>query len=147
MEGIKAPRVVRNCPASWARMHGDAQVRFCTHCDQKVYNLSEMTKEEASAFMREQTGHVCVRYFQREDGTLLTSDCGRVERTRIRVKAATVTAITLLGLAAKFGTPASSPGMEEPVTGKIATPRPMMGDIAAPVSMGAMPAPKSGQKS
>ena len=99
-------------------MHGDARVRFCTHCDQKVYNLSEMSQEDASAFMAEQTGRVCVRYFQRADGTVLTSDCGRVERTKVRVKAAAVTAFTLLGLAAKFnGNAPSQPA--SPIVGEI----------------------------
>lgn len=104
-------------------MHGDERVRFCTHCDQKVYNLSNMTQEEASAFIEEQTGRVCVRYYQRADGTLLTSDCGRVERTRFRIKAATVSACTLLGIVAKL---TASSGPEAPMMGKIA--------------MGAMPA-------
>jgi hypothetical protein len=106
-------------------MHGDERVRFCTHCDQKVYNLSNMTREEASALMAEQTGHACVRYYQRVDGTLLTSDCGRVERTRFRIKAAMVSACTLLGIVAKLTS--ASPGPEMAMTGKIA-----MGTMAAP---------------
>lgn len=101
-------------------MHGDSQVRFCTHCDQKVYDISQLSREEASKFLAEATGRVCVRFYRRADGTIMTADCGRAERTQVRVRAAVVTAFTLLGLAAKFATP---PPIAEPeMMGKIASP-------------------------
>ena len=40
-----------------------------------VYNLSDMTEEEALKLVEEREGRLCVRFYQREDGTVLTSDC------------------------------------------------------------------------
>ena len=67
--------VASPCPASWDEMSGDAQVRYCRHCRLNVYNLSEMSREEAEAFIRQREGRTCVRFFRREDGTVLTKDC------------------------------------------------------------------------
>ena len=94
--------MAKNCPASWARMQGDDRVRHCTHCDRKVYNLSEMPEAEASAFMRESEGRECIRFYKRADGTVMTRDCGVAERTVIRAKALAVGALTLFGF---VGTP------------------------------------------
>ena len=63
------------CPASWDEMEGDERVRSCGECDQNVYNFSEMTEDEALALLREREGRVCVRVYQRDDGTSLTKDC------------------------------------------------------------------------
>ena len=58
-------------------MDGDERVRHCSVCRLNVYNLSEMSGEEAETFLRQQLGRVCVRYFQRIDGTVMTKDCPR----------------------------------------------------------------------
>ena len=63
------------CPASWDDMEGDDRVRFCPECELNVYNLSAMTEEQALALVQEREGRLCVRLYQREDGTVLTSDC------------------------------------------------------------------------
>lgn len=63
------------CPASWDSMEGDERVRFCGECEQKVYNFSEMTEAEAIALLREKEGRVCVRLYQRDDGTSMMKDC------------------------------------------------------------------------
>jgi ATP-dependent 26S proteasome regulatory subunit len=63
------------CPASWDEMEGDERVRHCTECQLNVYNVVEMTEDEALALFSEREGRVCVRVFQREDGTVLTKDC------------------------------------------------------------------------
>src|SRR3954468_18948732 len=63
------------CSASWEEMEGDQRVRFCEHCKLNVYNLSEMPRSEAEAFMHERTGRTCVRLYRRADGTVLTRDC------------------------------------------------------------------------
>ena len=69
------------CPASWDEMEGDERVRFCEECKQNVYNLSEMTEDDALALIREREGRVCLRVYQRDDGTSLTKDCpvGKVQ--------------------------------------------------------------------
>ncbi len=69
-------RVAAPCAEDWNGMQGDAQVRHCARCDQNVYNLSEMTREEAEALLVEREGKLCVRYFRRkQDGTILTRNC------------------------------------------------------------------------
>src|SRR5262245_21020303 len=68
-------QVASPCPASWEAMKGDERVRFCGECRLNVYNLSEMAREEAEEFVRRREGRTCVRFFRREDGTVLTKDC------------------------------------------------------------------------
>ena len=68
-------QIASPCPASWDRMKGDDRVRFCGECRLHVYNLSEMTRNEAEAFVTKHEGRTCVRFFRREDGTVLTKDC------------------------------------------------------------------------
>ena len=67
-------------------MVGDARVRACGDCQQNVYNLSELTRDEAEDLIRAKEGRLCVRYFQRADGTLLLkNDCAvGVKRRRHR---------------------------------------------------------------
>lgn len=67
--------VAAPCPADWSQMDGDDQVRHCSLCRLNVYNLSEMSGEEAETFLQKQTGRVCVRYYQRTDGKVMTKDC------------------------------------------------------------------------
>jgi len=40
-----------------------------------VFNLSEMTRPEAEALIVEKNGQLCARYYKRNDGTIITSDC------------------------------------------------------------------------
>ena len=56
-------------------MEGDDQARFCRTCRKNVYNLSEMTEGEAQALVNRLEGRLCVRFYTRADGTLLTQDC------------------------------------------------------------------------
>lgn len=68
-------RVAAPCSADWNRMMGDERVRFCHQCSKNVYNLSSMTKREAEALITRAEGRLCVRYYQRGDGSILTSNC------------------------------------------------------------------------
>ncbi len=82
-------RVASPCSADWNQMTGDDRTRHCGECRKNVYNLSGMTREEAEALIRERNGDLCVRYYQRADGTILLADCTvGVERLRRRGKAA-----------------------------------------------------------
>jgi hypothetical protein len=56
-------------------MDGDDRKRYCGDCKLNVYNLSGMTKYDAEHLLRMSEGRLCVRYFQRPDGTVLTQDC------------------------------------------------------------------------
>ena len=56
-------------------MTGDDRTRFCSQCKLHVYDLSAMSREEATAFIGEREGRTCVRFYRRQDGTILTRDC------------------------------------------------------------------------
>ena len=69
-------RVASLCKADWNEMLGDERVRFCLSCEKDVYNLSSMAKDDAEALLRERLGDdLCIRFYQRADGTILTADC------------------------------------------------------------------------
>src|SRR5215467_1055233 len=96
-------RVASPCPASWSEMtevEGD-RVRFCDSCKMNVYNLSAMGQAEAEGLLRRHEGRLCVRYFQRRDGTVLTKDCP-VGRDAVRLmflrRSLVTAALFLLGL-------------------------------------------------
>jgi hypothetical protein len=77
-------RVASPCKEDWNAMSGDARVRHCGRCDQNVYNLSEMSREEAESLLFAKEGKLCARYYRRKrDGAVMTKDCP-VGRTRKR---------------------------------------------------------------
>jgi hypothetical protein len=51
------------------------RVRFCSQCNLNVYNLSAMTRDEAKALLYKTEGRLCVRFYRRSDGTVLTQNC------------------------------------------------------------------------
>jgi hypothetical protein len=69
------PRVATPCTADWSSMTGDERVRRCGQCRKNVYNLTELTHAEAAALVFEHNGKLCLRYYQRHDGTILLADC------------------------------------------------------------------------
>lgn len=68
-------RVASPCPANWDQMPGDERKRFCSQCSLNVYNLSGMTRDEAENLLLTSEGRVCIRFYRRADGTILTKDC------------------------------------------------------------------------
>jgi hypothetical protein len=70
-------RVATPCTVSWEKMEGNERVRFCESCALNVYNLSAMTAQEAEHLVVRKEGRLCVRFYQREDGTIMTQDCPR----------------------------------------------------------------------
>jgi hypothetical protein len=68
-------RVASPCRADWNLMEGDDRVRFCQSCTKNVYNLSALSKTEAEKLIAEKEGKLCVRFYQRADGTVLTDNC------------------------------------------------------------------------
>lgn len=68
-------RIASPCTASWDEMAGDERSRFCSQCRLNVYNISIMTQGEAEALIASKEGRLCVRMYQRADGTVLTRDC------------------------------------------------------------------------
>ena len=83
-------RIAAPCDAEWSKMAGDDRTRHCGDCKKTVFNLSDMTRPEAEALIVEKQGKLCVRYFQRSDGTILTRDCpvGVARRRKRRLIAA-----------------------------------------------------------
>jgi hypothetical protein len=68
-------RVASPCKAGWDQMFGDERRRFCGECRMNVYNLSEMTRTEAESLLIRSEGRLCVRFYRRRDGTVITRDC------------------------------------------------------------------------
>jgi hypothetical protein len=71
-------RTASPCRADWNAMlpagSGD-RVRNCGQCEKQVFNLSEMTRQDAEALILEKHGNLCARYYRRHDGTIITADC------------------------------------------------------------------------
>ncbi len=68
-------RVAAPCNVDWDSMFGDERVRFCSQCKLNVYNLSDMTKREAEELVTRADGRLCVRYYMRHDGSIITNNC------------------------------------------------------------------------
>ncbi len=69
-------RVASPCNADWNEMVGDERVRFCLGCEKNVYNLSSLPREDAEALLQARLGNdLCIRFYERKDGTILTQDC------------------------------------------------------------------------
>lgn len=137
-------RIASPCSANWNEMQGNDRKRFCGDCKLSVYNLSGMTRYDAEHLLRLSEGRLCVRYFQRADGTILTRDCpvgwGRMKQ-RASILAATVFSLVVSLFAGVFIVSFfKKPPRREPIMGAIAmptpipTPRPavLMGKIAMP---------------
>src|SRR5262245_1304984 len=91
------------CHASWEQMTGNERVRFCSQCQLQVYNISEMSREEAGLLIVSHSGRrLCGRIHRRPDGTVMTRDCFSVRRAAGRATARLVT-LAAGGLLALIG--------------------------------------------
>src|SRR3954471_5482517 len=94
-------RVASPCSADWKAMTPveDERVRHCGSCEKNVYKLSDMTREEAEQLILAQEGRLCVRYYQRKDGTILLKDCeiGVSKKRKRRLIAAGAAALLASG--------------------------------------------------
>jgi hypothetical protein len=70
-------RIAAPCSADWDQMFSfeDKRVRFCSQCNLNVYNLSDMSRQEAEALINKTEGRLCVRFYRRADGSILTQNC------------------------------------------------------------------------
>lgn len=68
-------QVASPCHVSWDNMIGTQRIRYCHQCRRNVYNLSAMGREEAETLVQGHEGRMCIRFFRRSDGTMLTQDC------------------------------------------------------------------------
>jgi hypothetical protein len=67
--------VAAPCSAGWDQMIGSERVRFCGQCNLNVFNLSAMSRTEAEALIARTEGRLCVKFYRRSDGSIITSDC------------------------------------------------------------------------
>lgn len=99
--------VATPCQVPWEEMQGDDQVRRCAECKLNVYDLSSLDRAEAEQLVFENEGRVCVRFYRRHDGTVLTKDCPvglRMLRRRLARSIAGIAALTgFLTCGAVFG--------------------------------------------
>lgn len=142
-------KIASPCSADWNRMYGDEKVRFCGDCKLNVYNLSGMSNAEAQDLVQKTEGRLCVRYFQRADGSVITQDCPvgwRAVKKRVSNLAAAACTLMLgiFGSLFFFGFGKNEAKMISrnlPVLFSTPTPQPLMGAIAMP-----SPTPKSTPK-
>lgn len=87
-------RIAAPCRADWEKMAGDERMRYCDRCSLHVYNLSGMTKKEAETLIANAEGRLCVRFYRRADGTVLTRNCP-VGLRALKVRAARVAGAAL----------------------------------------------------
>jgi hypothetical protein len=116
-------RVAAPCHVDWAQMTGDERKRHCGDCKKTVYNLSGMTRDEAEHLLVTNEGALCVRYFQRHDGTILLADCvvgAKRRRRRKLVMIAGATAMLAGAGVAAYTKLASHVEEFQPVMGEMA---------------------------
>ena len=149
-------RVASPCPADWDSMIGDERVRFCGQCELHVYNLSAMTKAQAENLIVRTEGRLCVRFFRRTDGSILTQDCPvglralRQRMSRIRRAVASMLLGFFAGSAGSYAVNGFKTVPDGPHTlGVIAAPEvhqpvysPEVGQMEEPVSPGRVTYPK-----
>jgi len=90
-------RVAKNCPASWPQMSGDDRVRHCGQCSRNVYNIANMTQAEATDLIESAEGWLCVRFYRRIDGKVMTKDCPKPIRAITRLQTAILSVIAFFG--------------------------------------------------
>jgi len=68
-------KIASPCSQDWNEMIGTERKRFCGECKLNVYNLSGMSRGEAENLFMRSEGRLCVRFYRRADGSVLTKDC------------------------------------------------------------------------
>lgn len=160
LENIK---IASPCSQDWEAMTGDNRKRFCSECKLNVYNLSGMTKPEAENLLLNAEGRLCVRFYKRADGTILTEDCPvgwaafkrRVSKTAAAFASLMFGVIGGLGFSSYFGKSDDDVRMGKVVMGDVEyrpspTPTPKATPDKTPPLMGAIaipgPTPKATPK-
>ncbi len=74
-EGL--PRNTFICSMDWDSMKGSEKVRFCEQCQNKVYDLRGLSKEELVEFIRHEGGQVCGLAHFDANGRFVNGECTR----------------------------------------------------------------------
>lgn len=118
---LKHIRIASPCPVDWKQMSGDDRVRFCSLCNLHVYNIAEMTEQQATALITKTEGRICARVYRRSDGTVITKDCP-VGLRAIRRRVARVTgAVFATVVALSSAVVGQKPTKEDPSCGQQVT--------------------------
>lgn len=88
-------QIASPCFESWDEMAGDDRVRHCGRCDRNVYNAENLTERELAKLVHGAEGRICMRLYQREDGTLVTRDCPAVRATLGRINSVRLGAVAM----------------------------------------------------
>jgi len=102
---LRNVKVASPCPADWDRMIGDERARFCGQCELNGYNLSAMSTLEAESLIARTEGRLCIRYYRRKDGSIITQNCP-VGLRKLKQRAAKINravASLILGFLAGLG--------------------------------------------
>lgn len=91
------------CNVSWESMKGDNRVRFCDECHLNVYNLSDMKAVDAAELVQRSEGRLCIKFYNRPDGTMLTADCPKGLRPKIRWAARRIAAALAAAVGLSLG--------------------------------------------
>jgi hypothetical protein len=128
-------KIASPCSADWEAMVGDNRKRFCGDCKLNVFNLSGMSKDEAENLLKNSEGRVCVRFYQRADGTVLTENCpvgwAKVkQKTKLFVTAAASLVFSFLGAIGLQPAIANAKGFGFNIPFVTPTPERFMGKVA-----------------
>jgi TonB family protein len=131
--------VAAPCGERWDDMRGDERVRVCERCDQRVYDLSALSRAEAERLVAGAGGAVCVRFRRRADGTVVTRDCPPPRRSifeELRILGLGV----LVGaqLAGSVALADATPPPKRPRPGALVEHTPSVPPDPPPVTMGAL---------
>jgi hypothetical protein len=88
------------CSVPWDSMQGDDRVRHCSQCQQSVYQLSNLSRDEVEALILEKEGKLCVQFYRRADGSVVTRPCVAVRMWR---GLTSVVTFACLGVLTVFG--------------------------------------------
>ncbi len=99
---INSIEVKSPCSEDWNEMRGNGQVRFCSHCNLNVNNLSAMTRKEVLKLVRKSEGRICVRYVKnpKNNAPLFVNELYQISRRAPRLAVSVMaTALSLSSMA------------------------------------------------
>lgn len=136
---LKHVRIASPCNADWDQMIGNERARFCGQCSLNVYNLSSLGRREAEQLISQNEGRLCIRYYRRTDGSIITRNCPvglRALKRRLKLVARAIASAVLSFFAGVGFYDLLVPPSREFVMGLMAVePQPRlvtMGEIVAP---------------
>ncbi len=110
-------RIGTPCQTDWEAMRGDERVRYCGQCEKHVYNLSQMTRQQAEALIIKTNGKLCARFERRSDGSILTTEQSlalpRLNQRFLRIASATVSAALSLSPSVAAKAPKNLPVLQQ----------------------------------